>query len=72
MTLWMFGYDDGSGDKRHPVYYMPFYAVSEEDVERRVQEWIAHRPYPVARVSLKAYPHGFQIARSRLPGKTEV
>jgi hypothetical protein len=54
------------------VYYslQPFYALSEEDVERQVQEWIERQlPTKIVRESLRAFPGGFKIYTSELPGK---
>ncbi len=69
MTLWILGYDDGSGDTRTPIYYVPFYAISMEEMEQKAQKWLAQRLYPVRRISLQEYPDGFQIWHSFLPGK---
>jgi hypothetical protein len=63
-TLWMLEYHDGFG-----YNLAPFYALSEADVERQVQQWIELTPYEVKRIGLRAYPRGFTIHRSTLPGK---
>ncbi len=68
MTLWILGYDDGSDDRRTPIYYVPFYALSAEEVEQKAQKWLAKRLYPVRRLSLQEYPNGFQVWYSHLPG----
>jgi len=67
-TLWMLEYYNGS-------YYslQPFYALSQEDVEKQVQEWIEQQlPTKITRKSLRAFPGGFKIFMSELPGKIPV
>jgi hypothetical protein len=68
MTLWIMGYDDGSGERWSPIHYVPFYVSSAEEVEQKVQQWLAKRLYPVRRLSLQEYPNGFQVWHSHLPG----
>jgi hypothetical protein len=66
--LWMLEYYNG-------VYYslQPFYALSQEDVERQVQEWIERQlPTKIVRESLRAFPGGFKICMNELPGKIPI
>jgi hypothetical protein len=47
-----------------------FYAKDREHVEQRAEEII--KEYPYERFDLKAYPHGFRIALTKLPGTIGV
>ncbi len=64
-TLWILSYHNG-------VHYSlkPFYGLSQEDVEKQVQEWIEQQlPCKIVRESLRAFPGGFKFVMSELPGK---
>ena len=64
-TLWILAYHNGT-------YYSlkPFYAGSADDVEQQVQEWIEQQsPVKIVRESLRAFPGGFKLAMSELPGR---
>ena len=64
-TLWILTYHNGT-------YYSlkPFYARSEDDVEQQVQDWIEQQsPVKIVRESLRAFPGGFKLAMSELPGR---
>lgn len=67
-TLWMLVYSED--DINHKL--KPFYAVSEEDAEKQVQEWIEQIGYKVTRIGLRAYPNGFTIQYTELPGKMQT
>jgi len=43
-----------------------FYAKDREHAEQRAEEIL--KEYPYKRFDLKAYPHGFRIALTELPG----
>ena len=47
----------------------PFYARDRESAERKVEEIL--REYPYERLDLKAYPWGFRIVFTHLPGTIE-
>ena len=47
----------------------PFYARDRESAERKVEEIL--REYPYERLDLKAYPCGFRIVFTHLPGTIE-
>ncbi len=72
-TLWMFTYEECRFDYRQdrhnvPCHSIAFYAFSEEDLERQVQEWVTSAPYKVRRLSLINYPGGFSVHHRYLPG----
>ena len=64
-SLWILAYHIGT-------YYSlkPFYARSEDDVEQQIQEWIEQQsPTKIVRESLRAFPGGFKLGMSDLPGR---
>ncbi len=64
-TLWILAYHNGTS-----YSLKPFYARSEEDVEQQVQAWIEQQsPGKIVRESLRAFPGGFKLAMSELPGR---
>ena len=48
----------------------PFYAKDREDAERQAEE-ILHEHLSYERLDLKAYPSGFTIVMTHLPGTIE-
>ncbi|MFL5658425.1 MAG: hypothetical protein ACJ8CB_30105 [Ktedonobacteraceae bacterium] len=48
----------------------PFYARDREQAEQRVEEILAEHHYE--RLDLKAYPGGFRIVMTHLPGRIEA
>ena len=46
-----------------------FYARDQEDAERKAEE--IRQEYPYERLDLKAYPGGFRIVMTHLPGGIE-
>jgi hypothetical protein len=46
-----------------------FYARDHEDAERKAGE--IEQQYPYERLDLKAYPGGFRIVMTHLPGRIE-
>ena len=48
----------------------PFYARDREHAEQRVEEILAE--YHYERLDLKAYPGGFRIVMTHLPGRIEA
>ena len=46
-----------------------FYAQDREHAERRAEDIL--KEYQYERLDLKAYPHGFRIAFTDLPGRIE-
>jgi hypothetical protein len=46
-----------------------FYARDHEDAERKAEE--IRQEYPYERLDLKAYPGGFRIVMTHLPGRIE-
>jgi hypothetical protein len=73
ITLWMLVYEDSCCDrwgmKLPPTWLQPFYATSQEEVERKVQDWEEGLACTIRRVSLKEYPDGFMFGWQRLPGR---
>jgi len=63
-TLWMLVYDDGFG-----YQLKAFYSLSEIDAQSQAQQWLEGRLDMVTPISLRAYPRGFTIVNSELPGK---
>ena len=63
-TLWML-------ECRHGDYsqLIPIYALSEEDADELANKYIRESDRRLRRVALTAFPNGFVISRSRLPGK---
>ncbi|MGH2495842.1 MAG: hypothetical protein ACRDIV_14185 [Ktedonobacteraceae bacterium] len=63
-TLWML-------ECRHGDYsqLIPIYALSEEDADELAEKYIRESDKRLRRVALTAFPDGFVISRSRLPGK---
>jgi hypothetical protein len=64
--LWILEYTE---DDSNWYKLVPFYAISEQDAEQQVQEWIEQIPYRVFRKGLRAHPQGFRMHRRTLPGK---
>ncbi len=64
-TLWMLECKHGDG------YYqlIPLYARSEEEANQRTEDYIREDDWALTVVSLRAFPNGFRIYRSSLPGK---
>ena len=50
-VLWLLTFSDG-----FCYSWTIFYAPSQEDAERRVQEWIEQLPYTALDVKLKTFP----------------
>ena len=48
----------------------PFYAHDREHAERKAEELLKERP-SYERLELKAYPAGFRIVTTHLPGRIE-
>ncbi len=63
-TLWMLECWKGN---YHQL--IPFYALSEEDANELANKHIRESDKHLTRVSLQAFPGGFVIHRSCLPGK---
>lgn len=66
-TLWMLVCHAQEHDTHQLV---PFYAVSEEDAEQQVQQWLSRQSCSMVRISLRSFPDGFVICRQRLRGTT--
>jgi len=62
-TLWILVCDDGFG-----YQLKAFYAVSEQDAQRQAQQWLEEHLDKVIPLSLNAYPRGFTIVHTELPG----
>jgi hypothetical protein len=60
-------------EQRHAWHELiPFYAASEAEAEHKAQQWLEQQqPRLFIRISLRFYPHGFQIHRWKLPGEIE-
>jgi len=63
-TLWMLECEDGFSRELVPIY-----ALSEEEANQRAEEHIRESERSLTRVGLRAFPGGFTIYRSSLPGK---
>ena len=63
-TLWLLECYNGSYHELIPIY-----AVSEEDANQRAEKHIHESEKSLTRVGLYAFPGGFVIHRSRLPGR---
>lgn len=63
-TLWML--ECWNGDYHQLI---PLYALSEEDANGLAGKYIREFDRRLKRISLRAFPDGFVIHRSRLPGK---
>ncbi len=63
-TLWMLECSNGSYHELIPIY-----AISEEDANERAEKHIRESEKSLIRTGLQAFPDGFVIHRSRLPGK---
>jgi hypothetical protein len=63
-TLWMM--ECWNGDYHQLI---PIYALSEEDANGLAEKYIRESDRRLRRISLEAFPDGFVIHRSRLPGK---
>jgi len=63
-TLWML--ECWSGDYHQLI---PLYALSEEDANELAEKHIRESDKRLKRINLQAFPDGFVIHRSRLPGK---
>ena len=49
----------------------PFYAKDREDAQRQAEEILREHP-TYERLNLRAFPSGFKIVMTRLPGTIEV
>ena len=63
-TLWMLECYNGSYHELIPIY-----AISEEDANECAEKHIRESEKTLTRVGLHAFPGGFVIHRSCLPGK---
>ena len=63
-TLWMLECWNGS---YHQL--IPLYALSEEDANDLAEKHIRESDKRLKRINLEAFPDGFVIHHSRLPGK---
>ncbi len=63
-TLWMLECWNG-----HSHQLIPVYALSEQDANELAEKHIRESEKRLMRVALNAFPDGFVIHRSRLPGK---
>lgn len=61
-TLWILEGRNGNGSQ-----LIPLYALSEEDANELAEKFLADKH--LRRVALTAFPDGFVIHYSRLPGK---
>ncbi|HLJ36524.1 MAG TPA: hypothetical protein VKU38_22895 [Ktedonobacteraceae bacterium] len=64
-TLWMLACRTKEG---HMHQLVPFYALSTEDAEQQIQQWLSEQPCSIVRISLRLFPNGFVICRQRLRG----
>jgi hypothetical protein len=65
-TLWILAC--WSGDYHQLI---PLYALSEEDANELAEKHIRETDTRLTRINLQAFPDGFVIHRSRLPGKVK-
>ncbi len=63
-TLWMLECENGYSRE-----LIPMYALSEKEANQLADEHIRASERPLTRVGLHAFPGGFTIYRSSLPGK---
>ncbi|HVB26192.1 MAG TPA: hypothetical protein VNG51_29910 [Ktedonobacteraceae bacterium] len=64
-TLWMLACQIQEGGAHQLV---TFYALSAEDAEQQVQQWLSEQSRSIVRISLRSFPDGFVICRQRLRG----
>jgi hypothetical protein len=68
-TQWVLWIVKASNSKYGEITHV--YARDEQHARERARNWVEVHPH-LPEVQFKAYPHGFQIVRGRLPGMISI